>query len=138
MFSAVQCSSVSIINGNVTSSFDGQHTIAVYTCEPGFALSGMHFLFCDSNGSWVGDTPECGMAIFFSLDNLNEEYDDFLIYHPLHNCRKGHFILSINKAVFYHQTGGKAFVINVVHNKFFKEQFIFSFDMVQRKAKLDE
>ena len=51
-------------NGNVTYSNNGATTyleIAVFTCNPGYDLSGIAYRTCEANGKWRGSSPTCSL-----------------------------------------------------------------------------
>lgn len=58
-------------NGNVSSN----GTIAVYSCDQGYSMSGTPTISCSQNGSgWNGSAPLCGMKTFL----ITPSRDQFL------------------------------------------------------------
>ena len=48
------------LNGAVSMETDGSVTIATFTCNNGYRLTGDSTLTCNSNGTWNAPSPECG------------------------------------------------------------------------------
>ncbi len=46
-------------NGDVSISTRSSEGIATYTCNAGYALSGLQRRICASNGVWSGSQPTC-------------------------------------------------------------------------------
>ena len=73
-----------IENGQVTVTTNGSVTVASFTCDVDYTLSGDNTRTCTTTGTWRGSAPECGMKTckILILDLCQENF--FFTWRPWH------------------------------------------------------
>lgn len=72
-FISARCSPLSDhVNGMISVTTDGTSTVAEFTCEQGFTVSGSAYVECQPNGTWSFDIqPSCGKYSFHHLCDIS-------------------------------------------------------------------
>ncbi|KAL4230224.1 Sushi [Mactra antiquata] len=94
--SCVSCAALSVsIGGNVTIETDGQLSVAIFTCNIGYTLSGQSMLTCNSDGIWNFVEPtcvECESLSSPSSGTVNISTDGITTT-AIYNCISGYYIV---------------------------------------------